>query len=150
MHFRVNLLLLASVVFPLFGASRPGLDVQFEQTVKPFVAKYCVGCHSGKAPAAQFDLKSYGDLSTVTAEYPRWALVMERLAAKTMPPKPVPAPPAADTQRVIDWIQAVRVEEIRKSAGDPGVVTARRLSNAEFNYTIRDLTGHDMQVTKEF
>jgi hypothetical protein len=51
---------------------------------------------------------------------------------------------------VIDWIQALRAEEVRKSAGDPGVVLARRLSNAEYNYTIRDLTGQDMQPTREF
>ena len=39
---------------------------------------------------------------------------------------------------------------MKRSAGDPGLVQARRLSNAEYNYTIRDLTGHDMQVTREF
>ena len=27
---------------------------------------------------------------------------------------------------------------------------ARRLSNAEYNYTIRDLTGHDLQITRQF
>ena len=51
---------------------------------------------------------------------------------------------------MIDWIQALRAEEIRKSAGDPGLVLARRLSNAEYNYTIRDLTGQDIQPTREF
>src|SRR5213076_3122643 len=35
-------------------------------------------------------------------------------------------------------------------AGDPGIVLARRLSNAEYDYTIRDLTGVDLQPTKEF
>ena len=30
---------------------------------------------------------------------------------------------------------------LRKNAGDPGLVLVRRLSNAEYNYTIRDLTG---------
>ena len=44
----------------------------------------------------------------------------------------------------------MRNEEIRKHAGDPGPVLARRLSNAEYNYTIRDLTGVDMQPTREF
>ncbi len=67
-----------------------------------------------------------------------------------MPPKPMPRPPEEATQRVIAWIKALRVEEIKKSAGDPGPVLARRLSNAEFNYTIRDLTGQDMQITKQF
>jgi len=67
-----------------------------------------------------------------------------------MPPKPLPAPPAEATANVIDWIHAVRAQQIAKSAGDPGLVLARRLSNAEYNYTVRDLTGQDLQVTREF
>jgi hypothetical protein len=126
------------------------LAQQFDTVVRPYVTKYCIGCHSGATPAAQFDLKAYNTLYMVTRDYPRWNLVMERLHAKDMPPKPVPAPPAAETEQVIHWIEAVRAEEIRKSAGDPGIVPARRLSNAEYNYTIRDLTGQDLQVTREF
>ncbi len=75
------------------AAAAPALDRQFEQTVRPFVTKYCIGCHSGKSPAAQFDLKSYTTMDTVTRDYPRWALVLERLTAKEMPPKPMPPPP---------------------------------------------------------
>src|SRR5206468_7665629 len=44
----------------------------------------------------------------------------------------------------------VRANEARKSAGDPGPVPARRLSNAEYDYTIRDLTGIDMRPAREF
>jgi hypothetical protein len=128
----------------------PALDRQFDQTVRPFVAKYCLGCHSGQSAAAQFDLKAYTSLTTVTRDFPRWNLVMQRLAAKEMPPKAVPAPPDDARQHVIEWIQALRAEEIKKSAGDPGTVLARRLSTAEYNYTVRDLTGQDMQVTREF
>ena len=40
--------------------------------------------------------------------------------------------------------------EARRNAGDPGPVLARRLSNAEFDYTIRDLTGVDIRPTREF
>src|ERR1700722_5364552 len=127
------------------SAAAPQLDQQFEQTVRPFVMKYCVGCHSGSTPAAQFDIKSYASMETVTADFPRWALVAERLTAREMPPKPVPPPPAEASQQGIDWVHAVRAEQIRKSAGDPGVVLARRLSNAEYDYTIRDLTGQNMR-----
>jgi Protein of unknown function (DUF1592)/Protein of unknown function (DUF1588)/Protein of unknown function (DUF1587)/Protein of unknown function (DUF1595)/Protein of unknown function (DUF1585) len=132
------------------SASTPTLDRQFEQTVRPFVTKYCIGCHSGQAPAAGFDLKAYPTAETVTRDYPHWARVLERLTAKEMPPKPMAPPPEAARQQVIDWIRSVRAEEIRKNAGDPGVVLARRLSNAEYNYTIRDLTGQDLQPTREF
>jgi hypothetical protein len=51
---------------------------------------------------------------------------------------------------VIDWVKAVRANELRRSADDPGPVLARRLSNSEYNYTIRDLTGVDLKPTKEF
>src|SRR4029078_4443018 len=35
--------------------------------------------------------------------------------------------------------------EAKKLTGDPGVVLPRRLTNAEYNYTIRDLTGVDIR-----
>ena len=149
-QLRAVSVLLAIVLPGAAGAATSVLDVQFEQTVRPFVIQYCVGCHSGKAPAAQFDLKSYTTVDMVTADYPRWALVMERLAAKEMPPKPVAPPPVEASRQVIAWIQALRADLVKKSAGDPGVVLARRLSNAEYNYTIRDLTGQDIQITQQF
>ena len=113
--------MLAITALPAADAATPSLDRQFERVVQPFVVKYCVACHGGKMPAAQFDLKSYTTVGAVTADYPRWALVMERLTAKEMPPKPMPAPPAEATQQIIDWIQALRAEQIRTSAGDPGL-----------------------------
>src|SRR6201996_6378019 len=152
MKFR-TLLLSLSAAATLAQAATPApppIDQQFDQTVKPFVGKYCVACHSGKMAPAQFDLKSYTSVDMVTDDFARWALLAERLKAKEMPPKPMPAPPAAEAQQVIDWVAAVRAEEIKKAAGDPGVVLARRLSNAEYDYTIRDLTGQDMHVAREF
>ena len=67
-----------------------------------------------------------------------------------MPPKAVKQPPPETRQAVIDWVRAMRTSEAQKNAGDPGVVLARRLSNAEYNYTIRDLTGVDIRPTREF
>ena len=132
------------------GAANPDLQKQFTETVQPYVTKYCVGCHSGTTPAASLDLKGFTSMDAVVRDYPRWASVHDRLAAKEMPPKPMPAPPAEASQKVLDWIVAVRAEELRRNAGDPGPVPVRRLSNSEFNYTIRDLTGVDMQPAKEF
>ena len=51
---------------------------------------------------------------------------------------------------MIAWIDTFRLHEIRRNAGDPGTVLARRLSNAEYDYTIRDLTGMDIRPTREF
>jgi hypothetical protein len=154
MKFRTFLVALSLAAAPMVDAATPApspsINQQFDQTVRPFVGKYCVTCHSGKMAPAQFDLKSYTSVDMVTDDFARWALLAERLKAKEMPPKPMPSPPAAEAQQVIDWVAAVRAEEIKKAAGDPGVVLARRLSNAEYDYTVRDLTGQDMNVAKQF
>ncbi len=143
-------LLLFLTAVPVHGAATPSLNRQFDQTVHPFVTKYCISCHSGPSSAAQLDLKSFTSVDMVAKDYPHWALVMDRLETKTMPPKSMASPPAEATQQVVSWIRAVQAQQIKKFAGDPGLVLARRLSNAEYNYTIRDLTGRDMQITKEF
>ncbi len=135
---------------PAAMASKTTLDSQFRQIVRPFVTKYCSACHSGQTPAAQFDLTAYPSVETVVQDYPRWTLVHDKLTAREMPPQQMPQPPAQVRRQVIDWIEAVRAEEARKNADDPGVVLLRRLSNAEYNYTIRDLTGVDMRPTREF
>ena len=135
---------------PAVSAAPPNLDQQFAQTIRPTIAKYCIGCHSGSSPAAQLDLKSYTTVDAVSRDFTRWGQVMDKLTAKQMPPSVAPQPPDATRQEVIDWIKAMRTAEAHKNAGDPGVVLARRLSNAEYNYTIRDLTGVDIRPTREF
>lgn len=134
----------------LASAAGSDLERQYAQTVQPFVTKYCVGCHSGSTPAAQFDLRAYPTFASVVHDYPHWNAVLEKLSANQMPPKVAPQPPAEVRQQVIDWVRAVRLTESRKNDGDPGTVMVRRLSNAEYNNSIRDLTGVDMRPTREF
>ena len=123
---------------------------RFTQTVRPFVATFCVGCHSGPRPEASFDLQRYATMQSVVEDFPHWALVLGKLTAKEMPPRETKQPPEELRQQVIEWITALRKNEARKNPGDPGPVLARRLSNAEYNYTIRDLTGVDLRPAREF
>jgi Protein of unknown function (DUF1592)/Protein of unknown function (DUF1588)/Protein of unknown function (DUF1587)/Protein of unknown function (DUF1595)/Protein of unknown function (DUF1585) len=131
-------------------AADAGLDRQFTETVRPFVTRYCAGCHSGASPAGQLDLRGYSTYADVVRDYQRWDTVRQRLAAWTMPPKPVPPPPDAARQAMVQWIAAMRTAETHRNAGDPGPVLARRLSNSEYDYTVRDLTGVDMRPAREF
>jgi mono/diheme cytochrome c family protein len=147
-------LILMGAVAPLcLDAAQPAnsnLDAGFDQTVRPFVTTYCISCHSGTTPAANFNLKAYSTKADVVEDLPHWTAVMGRLKAEQMPPKMMKQPPPEVRKQVIAWIESVRDSEARKNAGDPGVVLARRLSNAEYNYTIKDLTGVDIRPTKEF
>ena len=131
-------------------ASNSDLERKFSQTVRPFLASYCLGCHSGPTPAAQFDLQPYSSVAAVVRDQAHWEHVLDRLTSNQMPPRAVKQPPVESRKQIIEWIQAMRASEAQKNAGDPGPVLARRLSNAEYNYTIRDLTGVDIRPTREF
>ena len=132
------------------AAGQIDLEQSFGETVRPFVEQHCVVCHGGPAPAAQFDLGRFSTLADVVEDHAHWELVRERLAAGTMPPAGRPAPPAGPRDAVLEWIRTMRDAEGRRLAGDPGPVLARRLSHAEYGYTIRDLTGVDLRPTQEF
>src|SRR6266498_2354900 len=152
-HFSTRLLVLGCLAIPAINAAESteaDLARRFTQTVRPFLHTYCMGCHSGQTPASQFDLSPYSTMAAVVRDHPHWAHVLARLSANEMPPKQVKQPPEELRQQVIDWIDATRKNEARKNEGDPGLVLARRLSNAEYNYTIRDLTGVDLKPTREF
>jgi len=129
----------------------PARSDAFETSVKPFLQSYCYSCHSGRQPAAAFDLTSYGTADSVLDDQRHWNLVIARLKADEMPPSQArQRPTPAQRQSVIDWIESISAEDARRHPNDPGIVLARRLSNAEYDYTIHDLTGVDIRPTKEF
>ena len=127
-----------------------GLETEFAETVYPFLETYCFGCH-GEKQKGKLDLRAYSTREAIAKDYRRWEVVLEKLKANDMPPEEAERQPTAELrQRVIAWIQAMRKDEARRNAGDPGPVLARRLSNAEYDYTIRDLTGVELRPAREF
>src|SRR5262245_27775632 len=127
------------------------LDQRFASQVHPFLEHYCFGCHGSKKPKGDFDLTRYSTVSAITADARQWDLLLERLEAQEMPPADAEKKPMAEERAaVVKWIRDFQSHEAQTNSGDPGVVLARRLSNAEFDYTIRDLTGVDIRPTKEF
>ena len=133
------------------AADASPLEAEFQKTVRPFLARYCTGCHGKTKPKAKFSLAGWRTARGVAADAQRLELVLEKLAGKAMPPaKARPQPSAKQRQAVIAWIEHLRREEADRNAGDPGPVLARRLSNSEYDYSIRDLTGVDIRPTREF
>src|SRR6185295_3889414 len=123
---------------------REELGRQFVGKIRPFLDAYCISCHSGASPEAEFDLDAK-DLNAMATRSGRLLKMTGRLSNRQMPPADADKQPTADERvGVVAWLKAFTAEEIRAHAGDPGTVPACRLSNAEYNYTIKDLTGVDI------
>ncbi len=129
----------------------PTVDTQLRDRVRPFLETYCVRCHGKHKPKGDMDLSRLATAEPAAKSLERWQLVLEQLEADSMPPAKAPRRPSAQARdAVIAWIGTMRKREAARHAGDPGSVLARRLSNAEYDNTIRDLTGVDIRPTREF
>jgi len=127
------------------------LEARFSATIRPFFQTYCTACHGQESPEADMNLSAYSTLSSVVMDGNRLDLLIERLETEKMPPRKAKLHPAAEARHeAVAGLRAARDYETQQHAGDPGIVLARRLSNAEYNYTIRDLTGVDIQPAREF
>jgi len=149
-HLLTSLVILGAVAVPMNAAAPPDADRGFAQDVRPFLETYCTSCHGGATPAAQLDLRRYDSTASVVQDFTRWNRVLARLTAREMPPKTAKQPSDQARQHVIDWITATWAAEAAAHDGDRGVVLARRLNKAEYDYTIRDLTGVDLRPAREF
>src|SRR5262249_25580362 len=127
------------------GAAEPAADplaAEYTKEVRPLFQRYCWRCHStNKRQEADVDLESFATLADVRKAPRTWQKVLEMLETGQMPPREAKQPSDADRLRLRNWVRGYLKVEARALAGDPGPVVLRRLSNAEYTYTIRDLTG---------
>jgi len=118
-------------------AQKPGFDAD----VLPLLKTYCLDCHSTAKHKGDLDLESVASAAEF-AKHPKiWQGVAEQLANGEMPPKDEPQPTPAEGERLLAGVNGLLDEIARARAGDPGPVVLRRLNNAEYTYTLRDLTG---------
>jgi hypothetical protein len=127
------------------------LQNRFAETIQPLIKTYCISCHGEAKQEGKLRLSDYSSVAAVAKSPKVWELVLRRLEGEEMPPEDAQRRPTPHERRaMIGWIEELLAHEAERNAGDPGPVLARRLSNAEFDYTIRDLTGVDIRPTREF
>ncbi len=145
---------LALTTLSVGGADQPpphsDAATEYAAVVRPLLKKYCLECHSEKVKKGSLDLERFASLDDVRRAVKRWEQVNEMLEAEQMPPRTKPQPTDDERKQLMAWVHGFLSEEARAHAGDPGEVPLRRLSNAEYDCTIRDLTGVDLRPTREF
>ena len=134
---------LSLVATSLFGDQKQTL----EQTIQPVLNKYCLNCHSTEKQKGDLDLEA----SDIRKEPHIWENVLEQIEMGEMPPKKEKQPSATEKMQLTDWVRGTLDQIALANAGDPGPVVLRRLSNMEYTYTLRDLTGiESLNPAKEF
>ena len=112
--------------------------------------QFCLGCHSTAARVGELDLERFVTLAEVRGDTKTWLKVVEMLDNGEMPPESARPPSSEQRKTLRGWIERYLHAEALANAGDPGPVVLRRLNNAEYTYTIRDLTAVDLNPAREF
>ena len=123
---------------------------EFDERVRPFLAKYCVACHGGSEPESDLALDRFTDIAAATSKPESWGKMREYLRSQLMPPPEETQPTAAERKAIVDWIEAQFSGVDCGLEIDPGRVTIRRLNRTEYNNTIRDLIGLDFHPADDF
>jgi len=113
----------------------------FDTDVRPFVTRYCIECHSTADKAGEVDLERFVEAGDLAADPAPWQLVADQLRSGAMPPPGALQPGDEERAAVRGALRRELLAVASRTAGDPGPVVLRRLSNAEYTASIRDLTG---------
>jgi hypothetical protein len=103
---------------------------------QPTLNRYCVTCHSSALLTGDLNLENFKASNAKIKQS-----VIEQITLGEMPPKDMPQPTVAERAQLLALIRENLRLAARANAGDPGPVVLRRLNNAEYTHTIRDLTG---------
>ncbi|MDZ4406006.1 DUF1592 domain-containing protein [Prosthecobacter sp.] len=123
----------------------------FQKSILPVLKERCNTCHSTEKQKGDLDLERFTSLAEIKKEPMIWEGVLEQIEMGEMPPKKEKQLSAEQKTTLTNWARGTLDQIALANAGDPGPVVLRRLSNMEYTYTLRDLTGVDsLDPAKEF
>ncbi|HCD03388.1 MAG TPA: hypothetical protein DER64_22975 [Planctomycetaceae bacterium] len=131
-------------------AVRAGETPKAADPIGMLLQRFCFDCHSGDSPEGGLSLKTLITRDSFARDFRGWRKVADQLRSRRMPPRDAAQPTAADRKRLSEWIQQRLQQAVARHAGDPGRILMRRLTSAEYDYTIRDLTGLRLDVHRGF
>ncbi len=138
----------SGIVTPAWSQTVPlqtvGPQLSFEQQIRPLLVQHCFDCHSTEISDGELDLQRFTDIDGVKGDIAVWLQVVEQLSLGEMPPRDVSQLSDQQREQLLTWARDVIDQVALENAGDPGPISLRRLSNWEYTYSVRDLTGVPM------
>lgn len=127
------------------------LGADYGREIRPLMKDFCLKCHSTEESQGDLDLERFASVDHARRDVKVWLKVAEMLDNGEMPPRDARDKLAPEQRkRIRAWVSGLLNAQAHASAGDPGPVVLRRLSNAEYTYTVHDLTALDLNPAREF
>ncbi len=126
-------------------------DAVFKQSVLPILQDHCLDCHDADTAEGDIDFSGILEAAHVLEHREDFVRAGKQLSVAGMPPEDSGMELTEDESRAIkawlDW-KLYRVD--CDLVNDVGWVSIHRLNRSEYNNTIRDLFGIDLQPANDF
>ena len=119
-----------------------GLRASDFQQVLPILEQHCLKCHGPKKQKAKIDFTRFADRESILAADDLWANVRQVVEDGEMPPEGEPELNTEKREYLLDWYRSV-FQAV--TAPVPGPSPPRRLTRREYQNTLEDLLGIQLQ-----
>ncbi len=147
---------IAAVMF--LPASTRAEGPNYEKEFRPVVQQFCMPCHDAEHIKGDLDLERFKTDKDVVDSIAIWQRIAKRIESKEMPPRKSPQPTDEEKQKMLAWIATLKPDTLdcdqlaseETASWYPGYVMSRRLNRAEYQNTLRDLLGIELDVMHLF
>ncbi len=118
----------------------------FEAQFRAFAEKHCVGCHGPDVQRRKLRVDTLPGNFADKDVAETWVKILERVSRGEMPPKDKPQPTAKDSQAILAGLHRQLHDASLSRQQKEGRVVIRRLNRTEYETTLRDLLGTNVEV----
>jgi len=143
--------LLAVVASVILGSLIPARAVAANVPAVPanvgkVLDSYCISCHGPKKSKGKVTVHDLDGGLALGRNLERWEKILKMLENGEMPPEEEKQPNDLERKAVVEWVRAGMSDYAGKTARVATAPTARRLTNFEYQNTIRDLLGFELKL----
>ncbi|WP_197442808.1 DUF1592 domain-containing protein [Lignipirellula cremea] len=121
----------------------------FQAEVLPLLKTHCMRCHGAEQQEGDLSLSQLNPDLVQGSDAETWHDVLNKLNLGQMPPAKEPQPTPAERKLLTDWLTSELQHAIDARRSTGGRVVFRRLTNYEYQNTMRDLIGLDLNYAAE-
>ncbi len=113
---------------------------------KAFLEKHCVECHGAEKQKGKLRLDDISLTVDTPGKADRWAKILNSINSGEMPPEDAKQPEQGAKADFLDALSQTMVTARKALSDQGGNITMRRLNRREYQNTLRELLGVEMNV----
>lgn len=143
--------ILLCICVPLLQLTAANDESFFENKVRPLLNKYCFDCHDPDDEESESPFLEDLKVADLNKNRHTWESVAAQIRNRTMPPQRKKKQPTEfERIELANWIESYLHKAALEMPEYAGSVLPRRLNRDEYNNTVRDLVGLDLDLSYSF